>query len=430
MALEFSGAGGFGGDFYAGYKHIYNPRRVAVLAYQNRPFFKRLSKMDDFEGDTYNHSIFYADPQGGSASQSVALSQKQASSQGARFVINRGREFQAISILNEEIQAARSDAGSLLRKKKHETDRIISEMSRRMDIALHGAGNGVLASFTTGGSVATSTLFLDTPALGVRFSQKMYLQVASNNNTDGTPNTLLNGGANLQVQAITRSAQTTALGFSTTLAVAFPGIATNTQYFLTRNGDNIGFSMTNPTGGVSGLKSWLPLVAPGSSDNFWGFNRSVDVQRLSGVRYAAQNGEKFEQTFQQASAELELQESNPSVVLVNPIDAARYSQELGNKVRYSPSMAGDTGFRPLLVTGQSGDMELVSDPQVDPGLFYMLDMDTWNVKHLGGLPHLVEDDGRPALRESTVDAIEIRWRGWYQLICDAPGRNLVGSFSL
>jgi len=425
----FSGAGGFGGDFYAGYKHIYNQKRVAVLAYDRRPFLKRLRKDDAFVGDTYNHSIFYEDPQGGSSNQQTAINQKQASSQGARLVLNRGREYQVISILNEEIAASRDDVGSLLRKKKHETDRIINEMSRRIDIAVHGGGGGVLASFTTGASIATTTVVLDTPQLGVRFSVKQVLQCSSTNNTNGTVNTLLNGGATARIVGLNRSAVTTTLTLDQQLSVAWPGIATSTQYFLLRNGDNIGFSLNNPVGGCSGLKSWLPTTAPTVGDSFWGFDRSVDAQRLAGVRYVAANGEKYEQTFQNASAELSLQEANPSVVLVSPLDWTKYSEELGNKVRYSPGTEGTTGFRPLMVTGQSGDMELIPDPQVDPGLFYMLDMDTWSLLTLGAVPHLIEDDGRPALREASSDAIEIRWRAWYQLVCDAPGHNLVGTFA-
>lgn len=426
----FSGAGGFGGDFYAGYKHIYNPRRVAVLAYRNRPFFEKLAKMDMFEGETYNHSIFFEDPQGGSSNQQVAINQKQASSQGARMVLNRGREYQVISILNEEIAASRGDKGSLLRKKKHETDRIISEMARRMDIALHGNGCGVIASFTTGSSVATNVLFLDTPQLGVRFSIRQVLQCASTNNTNGTPNTLVNGGTYARITNRFVSAQTTAITLDQSLGVAWPGLATNTQYFLLRNGDNIGFGINNFSGGVSGLQSWLPITAPVSGDSFWSFDRSVDVQRLSGTRYIAGNGEKYEATFQNASAELMIQDANPSVILAHPLDCAKYSEELGNKVRYSAKEAGSTGFKPLLVQGQSGELELLPDPQVIPGTFYMLDMDTWWINHLDGLPHLVEDDGRPALREATSDAIEIRWRGWYQLVCDAPGKNAVGTFSV
>ena len=425
----FNGAGGFGGDFFAGYKHIYNPRRVAVLAFENRPFLKRLAKRDAFVGDTYNHSIFYEDPQGGSLNQTVAINQKQASSQGARFVLNRGREYQVISILNEEIRASRDDMGSLLRKKKHETDRIINEMSRRIDIAVHGSGNGVLASFTTGTNLATTTITLDTPQLGIRFSVRQVLQCTTNNLTNGTANTFVAGGATARIVAVSRSATVTTLTLDQNLNTAWPGLATSTQYFLNRNGDNVGYSINNPSGGVAGLKSWLPVVAPVTGDSFWGFDRSVDANRLSGVRYVAQSGEKYEATFQNASAELELQGANPSVILMSPLDYAKYSEELGNKVRYAPSSEGVTGLGPLLVKGVSGSMEALADPQIDPGLFYMLDMDTWWINHLDGVPHLVEDDGRPALREATSDAIEIRWRAWYQPVCDAPGYNLVGTFA-
>lgn len=425
----FSGAGGFGGDFYAAYKHIYNSKAVQNLAYKNRPFLERISKADGFTGDTYNHSIMFENAQGTSADFATAIAQKQTSSRGARFVINRGRQYGAISILNEEIRAASNDVGSLLRKKSTETNAVVNEMSRRIDIALHGSGTGVLASFTTGGSVATTTVTLDTPALGVKFSTGMFVQVATNNPTNGSTAALLNSGASAKLLAVSRSATSTTLTLDQNLSTAFPSIATTTQYFLLSKGDNLGFGINSFAGGVAGLKSWLPLVAPTVGDNFWGFDRSVDANRLSGVRYAASAGEKYESTFQNASAELFLQESDPTVILVHPNDYSKYSQELGNKVRYSAKEAGRTGFRPLEVQGQASMMDLVADPQVDPGLFYMMDMSTWQLKHLDGVPHMDESDGRMASREATVDGIEIRWRAWYQPVCDAPGRNLVGTFA-
>jgi hypothetical protein len=82
----------------------------------------------------------------------------------------------------------------------------------------------------------------------------------------------------------------------------------------------------------------------------------------------------------------------------------------------------------LIVRGQSGDMKAISDPQVEPGTFYMLDSSLWWLATLNGVPHLDTADGMAARREANSDSQEIRWRAWYQLICDAPGRNMVGTF--
>lgn len=428
----FDGSGGFGGSFYAAYKHLYNPTRVARLAFNKRPFFAALTKKDIFEGDTYNHSIFFEDPQGGSATYSTAIAQNAASSQGARMVMNRGREYQAIKMLNEEIEAARSDKGSLLRKKATETDRVIQEMSRRMDIALHGDGTGIIASFTTG-SASSNTLTLDVPGLGIRFSVGMWLQATAARPAAGVAPTLVGSGAAFQVVAVNRNASA-----STVTLSAVPtawGLANNTQYFLLRNGEGLGFGLSLINGGVSGLKAWLPTVAPvpGGGDSFWGFDRSADSQRLAGSRYTAQGGEKYETTFQNASAELELQCADPTIILMNPVDLAKYSQEIGNKVRYTSDSDAKTGLSTnhLLVHGQSSDMKAMSDPQVDPGTFFMLDMSTWWINHLNALPHLIDSDGIGALRDTTglTDSITLQWRAWYQLVCDAPGKNMVGIFA-
>lgn len=446
MATAYNGAGGFGGNFFAAFKQVYNTRRVAILTFQNRPFMKALTFKDDFVGATYDHSIFYEDPQGGSANFATAMSQGNysgaamgsapvtpaPSSQGARMIINRGREYQAIQMLNEEIEASRDDLGSLLRKKTREQNGVLNEFGRRVDIALHGDGTGILASFTTGGSVATNQLTLDVPQLGIRFSVGMWLQVATVRPSNGIiPANFFLSTTPVQVTAVSRGMNASTLTLSQPLTAL--GAATTTQYFLLKNGDALGFGQNNIYGGIAGLKSWLPLVAPVAGDSFWGVDRSVDAQRLSGSRYVASNGEKYESTFQNASAELELQGSTPTVVLMNPYDLNKYSQELGNKVRYDSMEQATTGLktRGTVVIGQSGDMLAFSDPQCDPGNFYMLDMDTWWVKTLKAVPHLINNDGNDSIRDvtNTNDAITMAWRAWYQPVCDAPGKNLVGTFA-
>jgi hypothetical protein len=117
---------------------------------------------------------------------------------------------------------------------------------------------------------------------------------------------------------------------------------------------------------------------------------------------------------------------------MNPINLSTYSQELGAKARYvmGTSSQGVTGMKTsgIIVQGQSGEMRAVADPQVDPGTFYMLDEEMWWLATLDGVPHLDTMDGTSARREANSDGQEIRWRAWYQLVCDAPGRNAVGTF--
>lgn len=431
-APSFSGAGGFDAAWFAAYKHVYNANKVARLAYRNRPFFQMLKKKDMFEGDTYNHTIFFEDPQGGSQTFATAIAQKMSASQGARLVISRGREYQAISMDNEAIRASRSDKGALLRKKVSETDRIIEEMSRRIDIALHGDGTGILASFTPT-SLATTVIKLDTPALGVRFSVGMYVQFTASSPSDGSAPVLLGSPAGQVLQVVARSvnAAETTITLSAALSTV-SGLTAGTKYFMVRNGCGIGFGATKPYGGVSGLRSWLPINGPQVGESFWGYDRSVDAQRLAGTRYIAPAGEKYETTFQNVSAELELQGANPTVVLMNPVNLSTYSQELGSKARYvmNSGTQGITGMKTsgIIIQGQSGEMRAVADPQVDPGTFYMLDEEVWWLATLDGVPHLDTMDGTSARREATSDGQEIRWRAWYQLICDAPGRNAVGTF--
>jgi hypothetical protein len=431
MAIPgIDGSGGFGGPFFAAFKKVYGPKRIERMAFTNRPFFKAIAKSDTFEGASYDHTIMYEDPQGGSATFSQAQAQAQASSQGARMVISRGREYQALIMDNEEIRASRSDVGSLLRKKTSETDRVIQEMCRRIDIALHNDGSGIVASFTNGNTVNGNTVALDVPALGIRFSVGMWIQFAASKPATGQATTLISPTA-YQVTAVNRQSKLSTVTFAQPLA-AMGVSGTNTQFFMVRAGCGLGFGTNLPTnGGVAGLKAWLPLTVPVAGDNFWGVDRSVDPQRLAGSIYKPAAGEKYEVTFQNASAELELQGSTADVVLMNPYNLNLYSQELGTKVRYfqdNPAVTGLNTGGGMIIRGQSGDLRAIADPQVDPGEFYMLDMSTWRLITLDGVPHLDTSDGLSALRQQQTDGIAMRWRAWYQPVCDLPGRNMHGTF--
>lgn len=443
------GSSVFGQSFYAAYKHTYGPKRIEPLVYKNKPFFRDARKVDDFEGDSYMHTIVYEDPEGGSTDFSTALTNgATASSQTARFAIWRGREYASLSLNAEEVRASRSDMGSLLRKKDYETRRMIDKMAYRIDVGLHNGGSGTLASFTPTAPQLTANpgvITLDVNAMCTRFAVGMKLQIATNDPKDGTAATLVNSGATATVMGIQRSSVP---GIPTTLTLATgvtlnswtaTGLTAGTTYYLLRHGDGVGFGQNVLNGGICGLKAWLPAPPPvgtpmtsrlDAADRFWGFNRNVDPTRLAGCTYQAQAGEKYQVTFQNAGQELFVNgggnEDNKMFLYVSPADYTGYSLELGPQVRFADVDEAGTGFKRLKVRTQAGDMTLTADPQIEPGLFYMLDKDAYYIKTLDSVPHIDEQDGLTGLRLSTADAQQIRWRAWYQLIFDEPGKCLVG----
>lgn len=441
-SVGFDGSGGFGGSFYAAYKHTYGPKQIEPLVYKNKPLFRDLRKVDDFEGDSYMHSIFYEDPEGGSTTFATAQNNAGTSSQSARFAIWRGREYAALNLSWEEVRASRSDKGALLKKKDYETRRMLEKMAYRIDTALHIGGSGILASFTTGASVATNVITLDVSAMCVRFAVGMKLQFSTTNPVDGTAVVPGNSGAIATVVGITRSSNSaipSTLTLDQNISAWQPSAATSTQYFLLRAGDGVGFGQNVLNGGVCGLKCWLPAPPPvgtalgtriSLTDSFWGFNRSVDPTRLGGCIYQAQPGEKYQVTFQNAGQELFVNgggnEDNKMMLYVSPSDYTGYSLELGPQVRYADVDDAGTGFKRLKVRTQAGDMTLTADPQLEPGLFYMLDMDAMHLKSLDNVPHLDEQDGLSALRSQSFDGQKMNWRAWYQLVVDEPGKHLVG----
>ena len=442
--VGFDGSQGFGGDFYAAYKHTYGPKQIEPLVYKNKPLLRDLRKVDDFEGDSYMHTIIYEDPEGGSTDYQTAQNGANTSSKTARFAIWRGREYASLILSAEEVRASRSDKGSLLRKKDYETRRMIEKMAYRIDIGLHGSGSGIVASFTTGNSASlgTNQITLDIPAMCVRFAVGMKLQLAANNPLDGSAPVLLNSGATAKVVAIQRSSAGSVPSIITldqNVSAWAPSAAATTQYFLLRAGDGVGFGQNVLNGGICGLKAWLPAPAPvgttpgqriSNNDQFWGYNRSVDPVRLAGCTYQAQPAEKYQVTFQNAGQELFVNgggnEDNKMMLYVSPSDYTGYSLELGPQVRYADTDEAGSGFKRLKVRTQAGDLTLTADPQIEPGLFYIMDKDYAYIKCLDAVPHLDEQDGLTGLRTGVTDGMRMNWRAWYQLVIDEPGKCLVG----
>lgn len=89
---------------------------------------------------------------------------------------------------------------------------------------------------------------------------------------------------------------------------------------------------------------------------------------------------------------------------------------------------GSVGYKALLLEGDKAPIKVQVDPNQKKGRFNLLQLDTWVLKSLKGVPHFIDEDGQKMLREATADGFEWRMRAIWQLGCEAPGYNAVGSF--
>ena len=95
-----------------------------------------------------------------------------------------------------------------------------------------------------------------------------------------------------------------------------------------------------------------------------------------------------------------------------------------NFVRYMGSGGSvDWGWSYADIHTSAGPIRVVPDADMFDDCGFVMDMDTWELHHLDGFPHIDTIDGNNALRQAGADGIEVRARYWSNLTCIAPGRN-------
>lgn len=389
-------------------KTKYDQKKLYTLMYPDAAFLATIRKDYKFGGNNARITLRYGRPQGGSMVFATAQANKSSSSD-AGFLLTRARDYHVCSITAEALLAADGDENSILNGVKAEMDGCTMMMKRSISAQLYRNGGGQRARVA---SIATNVLTLTEPNDIVFFEVDMTVQFSA---ADGTSGSVRAGTTT--VTAVDRDNGKITLAS----AAAITDLAANDYVF--RNGD---FGVA-----AKGLQAWLPATAPTAGDNFFGVDRSADTTRLSGVRFAATSGAAKEDTLIDCAARLGREGGTPDTVYMHNFDRADIVKSLGSKAQYDVVKSTDNipiGFKAVILDGDKGPLKLVSDPNCPKGTFFMLQSDTWVIKSLGQLPQYADEDGNKMLRESTADQYEWRMRALWQLGCEAPGFNAVGTF--
>ncbi len=250
----------------AALKELYDGQVIENLVYADNPFLAMLKKNTDFGGKYKPIPIITGVSQGRSSTFSNAQG-NQSPVQIESFLLTRVSDYSIATIDNQTMLASKTDKMAFLEGSKLVIDGAIRSCTNSVASAIFRSGTGSLSQIS--GSVSTGVITLINANDVVQFEINMVLQA---NQTDGgTPRAALG-----YVVAVDRSG-----GTVTVSATGMGGAAGNpsgwtANDYLLVQGDNNAKS--------SGLSAWLPTTAPGSTDQFYGVNRSVDSWRLGGGR--------------------------------------------------------------------------------------------------------------------------------------------------
>ena len=381
--------------FAAALKQHYTDEKIENMVYKDNPFLAMISKYEDFGGENLKLPVKYGLPMGRSATFADAVSNKSASQLKA-FLLTRKADYAIASIANETIEASKGNANAFIEAATFEIDGAIEAATRSLAISLYGDGSGQIGVV---GSLATTTASNDTVTLATiqditNFEVGMQLNFGT-------------ATSNKEISTINRDT-------GVILLTGASGATTTEAIYVDGDKDNK----------LTGLAGWLPSSAPGSTDSFFGVNRSSDATRLGGIRFDG-SSLPIEEALIGAAARVAREGGKPDVCFVSYGTFADLEKALGSKVSYIDEKVNpQIGFRGILIHGPRGPIKVIPDQNCPSDVAFMLQMDVWKLYSLGKAPKILDSDGLKFLRESTADAVEARVGYYAQLGCRAPGFNV------
>lgn len=386
------------------YKRYYSDKQVGDLAMRDHPLFKMISKEGGFTGTAYFYSIRYGNPQGVggtfSSTQTAA-----ASSKGVQLQASRKPKYGVITMDGEAMAAAEGDKGAFLDLVTQETDGVIEEMGDSLAFDLYREGYGQRGQRA---SASTNVITLSVPDTARNF--KVGMTVVADDTAAGSS---LRSGSTT-VTSVDEDAGTITLASAAAISSFTDGD------YLFRIGD--------PGTCMEGLMSHFPLTAPSPGESFRGIDRTVHTRLLAGVRIN-DTATSIEENAGLTAVKIAQSGQKAKTLMLNPINFWQVARRLNAKVTYDGGgMKASYGFEGFDIYTPAGTLRAVSDPDCPTTLGFVLNSETLYLKHLKGLPHIISDDGRPNLRQTSADGVEARSRCWVNEFCTKPGAN--GTFAI
>lgn len=392
----------------AALKQRFAPDAMKLLVYQKNPFFAALKKQENMGGTNLKVPVRLGINQGQSSVFSTAQTNAYAPNFKA-FEITRDSYYTVAQISGETVASTKGDLNAFV-------DLVALELSDSLlshtdDLAGQLFRDGTGSIGTISALPGSGVITLSEPDDVTQFEVGQVLQARI------TGNSTLRAALGYVV-SVNRPAGTVTVASSGQGGTpADPSAWAPTDDLLIQGTDDAV---------ISGLAAWLPTTAPGSSDNFFGVNRSQDRSRLAGVVYDG-TGMTIQQALINGFALGSREGAEPDMGFCSYDTFAALVNELGSKVQYTNPQATTLGgipFKGLELYANHGTIKIMPDRSCQSGVVYGLTMSSWALASAGGAPMVDEFGQGMWLRQSSADGYELRVKSYAQLYCNAPGHNV------
>jgi hypothetical protein len=400
--------------FTAFFKNRYPQRKLDNLVKFEKPTLSAIKKSDELVGTTTYIPVELDSPQGISAHLGAARTNV-TGSVGKAWAITPASLYGALTIDAKTMLASRNNEGAFFRAREHEFERIVEQLGQHNEMNLWNDGSGSIGVVSADPGTADNLTLAD-PADAINFHEGMrclFFDEDASGNLDST-DPHATGGPYI-VEAVNYS--TGVITFTTALDA---DIEINDH--IAREGtEDLLFK---------GIPAWIPATDPTTS--LFGVDRTNYPQKLGGHRQSWLG--TIEETAKKLDATMRTFNQKGRTLWLSYANFNRLDIELGARgYRKEDGKDGTFGRMSLKMATPGGGVEVKCAPYLGDDAGYLLDMDTWKLMHLGGLPHLVQDDGLAATRLNPTavttgaanegDGIEIRLRQFAQLFCSNPFSN-------
>jgi len=397
-------------SFDAALKQHYTEDRVLDMTYRDNPFFALIPKYESFGGKNLPIPLIYGNPQGRSKTFSNAQTQGGTTNTLVTdFILTRVKDYSIATIDNETLEASKGNANAFMEAATTEIDGAINSLTRSLAIGMYRDSSAQLGQVSAEPSVAATTVITMKSAgdiTNVEVNQVMNIWSAKSGgtqrSTDGTD-------VSWTVTAVDRSAGT----FTLDDAYDSSGTIAADDYIFVEGDRGLG---------ISGLEDWCPEAAP-SATLFFGVNRSVDTQRLGGVRYDG-SADPIEEALIEGASRAAREGAKIDHAFLSYSKYAELEKALGSKAQYVDlKMTAEVGFRGILVNGPRGPIKVIPDQNCPDNVCFMLQLSTWKFYSLGKAVRVIDTDGLGMLRQAAADGVEVRYGFYGNVGCRGPGFN-------
>lgn len=406
-------------------KYVYTSKALQNAVYKDNPLLAMMPKAGGFDGRSLIHAITYGNSNARNAQFAVA--QSLAAVNGAvgngvgaamatdsgynrdvNFTITRQKNYAMWSIENELVLAASGkNPGAFVSSITHLLDGTLQTLNNNFGLDVYGDATGALGQITN----VASLVFTVGEAV-TQFEVGMAL-VASNGSTKTAAIRGTTTATPMIVTAVDRSAGKITVDANTDAAAA------NDWLYIAGDRSTSAITAYSARSKIAGLDAWNPVTAPTSGDSFFGVDRSVDVTRLSGLRLDI-SALGPEEGYITALAAQAREGGSPGHIFTSFTDEKNIKLALGSRVDAEYSQVGDIGFESIRLRGPKGTVRIFADRSAPVGYARLLQMDTWELKHLGDFVN--KESGA---REYRADRVEGRMAFYGNMLCYKPSANMV-----